>query len=292
MTTHPLPLAVAAALTLGLAGCGATTQDAAQTRAALEQPATTEPPPTTEAALPSAHVHGVGTNPADGAVVLATHDGLFRDDDGSWTSVGPGVDLMGFAVAGPDHFYASGHPGPGTDLPNPVGLIESTDGGLTWTPRSREGASDFHAMAAHAGGVIGFDGTLRATSDEVTWTTVEAPVEPFALAASGQAETVVATSPQGPALSVDAGATWTTLRDAPLLLLAAVADDATLVGVTTAGDVVVSEDTGATWEQRGSLGEPPQAVSAVRAEDGSLQVLAVTDELLVSTDGGATFAPR
>jgi len=242
--------------------------------------------------LPSSHVHGVAADPADGTVVLATHDGLFRSEGGSWTRVGPVIDLMGFAVAGPDHYYASGHPGPGTDLPEPVGLLESTDGGRTWTPLSRQGESDFHAMAASEGAVVGFDGTLRRTSDGVAWTPVEAPVEPYALAASGRAATVVATSPRGPALSTDAGETWSTLPDAPLLLLAAVADERTIVGATPDGEVVVSEDTGATWQVRGTLGATPQALSAARGEDGALQVLAVTEHLLVSTDGGATFARR
>lgn len=83
----------------------------------------------TEGALPSAHVHAVAVNPADDRVYLATRDGLFRYDPDGPTRVGPMIDLMGFSVAGPDRFYASGHPGPGTDLPEPVGLIESLDGG-------------------------------------------------------------------------------------------------------------------------------------------------------------------
>lgn len=288
-----------------LVACGPTAQgdgDAAGTGTARSAAPTATPTasatdgpaaaPDAGGALPSSHVHGVATNPGDGAVVLATHDGLFRSDGGAWTRVGPVIDLMGFAVAGPDHFYASGHPGPGTDLPDPVGLVESTDGGRTWAPRSREGVSDFHAMAAPDGGVVGFDGALRRTTDETSWAPVDAPVEPFALAASGAAATVVATSPQGPVLSVDAGATWSPLPGAPLLLLTAVVDERTVVGVTPDGAVAVSEDTGATWEQRGTVGAPPQALAASRGEDGALRVLAVTDELLVSPDGGWTFAPR
>ena len=53
---------------------------------------------------------------------------------------------MGFTVAGPGHYYASGHPGTATDLPQPVGLIESRDGGRTWAVLSRGGQSDFHAL--------------------------------------------------------------------------------------------------------------------------------------------------
>src|SRR5512146_2926265 len=97
--------------------------------------------------LPSSHVHGVDVNPADGTVYLATHDGLFRYGGSGPQRVGPVIDLMGFAVVGPDHFYASGHPGEGADLPDPVGLIESTDAGRTWRALSRQGKSDFHTVA-------------------------------------------------------------------------------------------------------------------------------------------------
>ncbi|MFP5282912.1 MAG: hypothetical protein ACLGIF_05620 [Actinomycetes bacterium] len=114
-------------------------------------------------ALPSGHVHGVAVNPADAKVYLATHDGLFRYDRTGPKQVGPVIDLMGFTVAGPNHFYASGHPGPGVDLPQPVGLIESTDAGRSWTPLSRQGESDFHTLAASKAGVAGFDGAIRLT---------------------------------------------------------------------------------------------------------------------------------
>ncbi len=94
------------------------------------------------------------TSPADGLVYLATHDGLFHYDDSGPVRVGPVIDLMGFTVVGPDHFYASGHPGPGVELPAPVGLIESRDGGATWDPLSRQGESDFHALTASDAGVV------------------------------------------------------------------------------------------------------------------------------------------
>lgn len=66
---------------------------------------------------------------------------------------------MGFTVAGGDHFYASDHAGPGGDLPNPVGLIESTDGGQIWTVVSSEGVTDIHALSASKQEVVGFDGS-------------------------------------------------------------------------------------------------------------------------------------
>jgi hypothetical protein len=72
--------------------------------------------------LRSAHVHGIAVDPTDGAVLLATHDGLFRLDEPTGAKlVSPAIDLMGLAVAGPGRFLASGHPGPGVDLPQPWG---------------------------------------------------------------------------------------------------------------------------------------------------------------------------
>ena len=50
------------------------------------------------------HVHGLGTNPADGATYVATHSGVFRlDKGGSPIRVADRhQDTMGFTVAGPD----------------------------------------------------------------------------------------------------------------------------------------------------------------------------------------------
>jgi len=234
----------------------------------------------------------VAVNPADGRVFLATHDGLFRYDAAGATRIGPVIDLMGFTVAGPDHFYASGHPGPGTDLPEPVGLIESTDGGRTWSLRSRQGQSDFHALTASTAGVVGFDGTLRVSSDETTWTTLDPPVKPYALAASPDGSVLLATSESGPARSTDGGTTWSRLEGAPLLQVVAWADAATIVGVGPDGTVAVSTDGGVTWATRAFAGGAPQAVGAHTAAEGTLRVLVVTAETVMdSLDGGASFAP-
>ena len=58
--------------------------------------------------------------------------GLFRHVNGELVQNGQVIDLMGFAVAPDGTYYASGHPGAGVDLPQPVGLITSTDAGRTW----------------------------------------------------------------------------------------------------------------------------------------------------------------
>ncbi|MFC4614786.1 F510_1955 family glycosylhydrolase [Cellulomonas algicola] len=244
-------------------------------------------------ALPGEHVHGVAIDAADGRVYLATHEGLFLRDGSEWTRVGPVIDLMGFTAAGPGHFYASGHPGAGVDLPNPVGLIESTDAGETWQPLSRQGVSDFHAMTASQEGVVAFDGSrLESTSDGTTWRPLPVPVPPFAVDVSPDGATLVVTSESGPVRSTDGGAQWEKIADAPLLQVVAWADDDTVVGVTPDGVVAVSEDRGATWEQKAELEALPQALAAVRGSDGSLRVIAITQGgAFESRDLAAGFAP-
>ena len=247
--------------------------------------------PTPEAALPSAHVHGVGINPADDRVYLATHEGLFDMSPSVPERVGPIIDLMGFAVAGPDHFYASGHPGPGSDLPNPVGLIESTDGGKSWAPVSRSGVSDFHALAASPERVVGFDGSLVTSQDGVTWTTVDTELSPFGLAVSPSGATVLATTPSGVLKSEDGGVAWAPLA-APVFLFVSFADDTTIVGMTPNGEVHISRDGGVTWERAGGITGDPYALTT-RIEDSSLLIVAATsDGLYESSDSGLTFALR
>ena len=95
------------------------------------------------------HVHGLGINPADGALFIATHTGLWRSGLGESKSVRVGdnnQDTMGFTVIGRDRFLGSGHPDFRTDLPPLLGLIESNDGGRSWEPISLLGQADFHVL--------------------------------------------------------------------------------------------------------------------------------------------------
>jgi photosystem II stability/assembly factor-like uncharacterized protein len=257
------------------------------------EPEPTAATPSAEAGvLPSGHVHGVAIDPGDGALLLATHEGLFEvGADGAPTPTGPVIDLMGFTVVGPDHYLASGHPGLRVDLPQPVGLIESTDGGRTWGPLSRQGQSDFHALTAVApSGALGWDGTLQRSDDGRSWEQLAIPAEPHTLAASADGRTVLATTTQGLLRSTDVGATWAPVDGVPLLQVITWAyDGSAAVGVDPAGVLWLSTDDGVTWQEKAHLGSAPHAVAA--AVDGvQLRVLVVTDEgLLESTDGGQTF---
>lgn len=95
------------------------------------------------------HVHGLAVNPADGQLYVAAHNGVFQLPAGDEAvRVGDGAqDTMGFTVVGPDHFMASGHPAPLQGGPDHLGLIESTDAGVSWSTLSLAGEADFHALS-------------------------------------------------------------------------------------------------------------------------------------------------
>lgn len=235
------------------------------------------------------HVHGIARDPSDGVVVLATHYGLFRVQEGELVSVGPTVDLMGFTLASGGRYLASGHPGAGSDLPEPVGLIESTDQGESWRVLSRGGESDFHALTAGADRIVGFDGELRVSTDGENWETLSIPAPPVALATAPGTGTLIAATEAGVLLSSD-GTTWETLETPQLMSRVAWADETTIVGSGIDGRLVTSRDAGQSWT---ASEEPVGEVAALGAgltEDGSVEALLVVDSTVLRTvDGGNTI---
>ena len=240
--------------------------------------------------LPTSHVHGVGIDPGREALLVATHEGLIEiDESGQASAVGPVIDLMGFAVAGPGHYLASGHPGLRVELPNPVGLIETTDGGRTWSPLSRQQESDFHALTVSDGGVLGFDGSLLRTGDGLAWEPLAIPAEPHTLAASPEGTHVLATTRQGLLRSTDTASSWAFVDGAPLLQVVTWIDGVSAIGATPAGVVWSTADGGVTWQEMSELGAAPEAVAASSSGDKVRVVVVTTDALLESRDGGRTF---
>jgi photosystem II stability/assembly factor-like uncharacterized protein len=242
------------------------------------------------AAAKFGHVHGVGVNPADGTVYAATHYGLFRlSAQRAPVRVADRIqDFMGFTVVGPDHFLASGHPAEGFLGPKSVGLIESIDGGNTWTSRSLEDQADFHALRFRHDLVYGYNsltGAFMVSADQKTWETrTKLPMADFAISPDDQ-NVLVATTEQGLLRSEDGGLSFTP-TSAPLLLLISWADDDTLVGVTPEGVLQVSGDKGSTWQQRGALDGSPEALEATNSDD---IYAAAGGAVMASTDGGRTF---
>ncbi|WOC63467.1 exo-alpha-sialidase (plasmid) [Paenarthrobacter sp. AT5] len=273
-------LAAGAALVFALAAC-----------APASPPASTPPSiELTEKALPSSHVHGLTVNGDTSQVLLATHDGLFDVTKQPASKIGGTNDLMGFTVGKDGIFYASGHPGPGSDLPNPLGLIKSTDGGQTWEKLSRQGESDFHALTTTKTGIVAFDGQLRSSPDGKTWNTVAAMFAPAVLAGHPDSDAVLGTTTEGIQRSTDGGATWALDKTGPVIQYAAFATPDDAAGVAPDGTTYYSADAGKSWTKKGRINGEVLAIAALKGADGNLRIWAATPEgIVVSTDGGTSY---
>jgi hypothetical protein len=241
-----------------------------------------------------AHVHGLGVNPADDSLFVATHTGTIPDD-GQAERVGASYqDTMGLTVAGPDRFLGSGHP----DVPSRragqpplLGLIESTDAGETWEALSLSGDADFHGLAFAHERVYGWDATggrFMVSDDLSTWD-IRSSVDLFGFAVDpADPDHVVGASPGGLLDSADGGRSWQQV-ESPGLVALSWDGETDLWGVEPDGTVHRRPEASASWEEAGVLPGQPEALLA---RDGVLYAAALEDDvtgIYRSDDDGATW---
>lgn len=235
------------------------------------------------------HVHGLGVDPADGTLYVASHYGVFRvDDDQPERVADRWQDTMGFTVVGPGRFLGSGHPDLTEDLPPLLGLIESTDAAETWDPVSLLGEADLHAIEAVGDYVYALDAatqSLVVTTDRQRWDNIFSA--PFLDIASNPAdpETVYATTTNGDLVrSVDQAAP-VPVEGAPTLAVIDWQPDGPLVGVTPDGTVMVSADGATGWSEVGTLDGPAEALDVTPGRWHAATGTGVFE----STDDGETW---
>lgn len=248
------------------------------------------------------HVHGLGVNPADGALLIATHTGLFRvakDERKAERVADRYQDTMGFTVVGPDRFLGSGHPdlqeASEKDLPSLLGLIESRDSGETWQPISLLGQADFHALRSVGDHVYGYDSSndrlLVSDNRGRRWRELTKPGPLADLAVnSDDEERIVATSvggaEEGLFESRDGGGSWKQIGDVVGLM----AWPKRLYLVDGAGQVFASSNGGHRLERRGEVGGTPAALVAEGPDE--LYVALHNGTIKRSTNGGTTWRIR
>jgi len=250
------------------------------------------------------HVHGLGVNPSDGALFIATHTGLYRVGEGERKAERVGdryQDTMGFSVIGPNRFLGSGHPdfneAREQNLPSRLGLIESTDSGESWTPISLLGEADFHVLRSAGRRVYGYDASddrLLVSADRGrSWDELGKPGAIVDLAVAPLTPgrllvTSVGGLEEGLFESRDGGRSWRKRGDA-IGLLAWPASER-LYLVAGGGQVFSSADGGRRLEHRGEIGGRPAAFLAQGANE--LYVALHDGTIKRSTDGGATWRVR
>lgn len=217
------------------------------------------------------HVHAAVMR--DGFVLLGTHRGLVAVDpvSGAAEVVGSGRDdLMGLASDG-STLYASGHPGPGSDLPDPLGLLRSEDGGSSWVSVSLLGEVDFHGLDADGDRLVGIGtehGVMVSTDRGVSWQ--DAGIDDATSVAWFDGAAWVTT---GSGLRVwrDGETTAPSLAPGQPVALASASDGDALWAVFSDGTVWRSLD-GSTWRQYGAV----SSLEAIAATVSEAYVVAAT----------------
>jgi Sortilin, neurotensin receptor 3, len=246
------------------------------------------------------HVHGLGVNPADGALYIATHTGMYRvaaDKRKAERVADRYQDTMGFTIVGPNRFLGSGHPDLNEarekNLPSLLGLIESTDSGESWQPISLLGEADFHVLRFAGERVYGYDASndrLLVSADRGrTWNEIERPGPLVDLAVDpGDERRLVATTEEGLFASRDGGESWNRVGEAVGLLAWPTRDRLYLVA--GGGQVFASRNGGRRLEHRGEIGGQPAALLAQTANE--LYVALHDGTIKRSSDAGASWVVR
>jgi hypothetical protein len=283
-TTRRLAVLLGAA-SLASAGCGGEDKPDGNAGPVIEDPG-------------PVHVHGLGINPRDGALFIATHTGLFRAPKGEGRAVrvaGRYQDTMGFTVVGPDRFLGSGHPDARDRLPPFLGLIDTRDAGRSWKPISLLGQTDFHVLEAAGDRVYGHgtDFESRKTQFLVSsdggrsWESRRAPEPLISLAIDPRdPDRLIVSGQRGLYTSRDGGRGWERREGPPGLLAWLDTDRAVLI--TGNGEVRTARGEGP-WRRVGAIGGAP---GAFEAEPDGLYAALHDGTVKRSSDGGRTWTVR
>lgn len=224
------------------------------------------------------HIHNMVSNGEE--VLIGSHEGIFTPGkDGGWSRLGNEFDVMALTEVD-GTLLASGHPGKGSNLPDPIGLVSSTDGGQSWNSLSLAGEVDFHLLEASGNTIVGVAanyGALVISSDfGQTWSTLNVPaLSDLAINPSDPSSIVLATD-QGLQRSFDGGENFALTRTSnkPVLLDWS---EAGLFGATE-NAVWRWDDTNSQWV---SVEDGFDSIHAFSTSGSSLAVLDGTELILI-----------
>jgi hypothetical protein len=272
-----------------------------------EQEATSDPQdlavPWVDAQGVTPTVGSVDINPADDSVWFSSNTGMWRvPSDGGEpeqitgrlsTNSGEGdiSEQLILRFRDPDRLIASGHPPADSVLPPALGMIESDDGGATWSEISGLGQTDFHAIQLSGDVIVaGVFDTAAVSLSRDGGKTFEERITPDPLvdleADPESPARLIASTQQGVIGSADEGQTWRERDRVPNVRFTWPEPDA-LYRVDPGGPVKFSADGGETWEDRGTTGGEPQAMFADSADH--LLVALIDGTIKESDDAGRTW---
>lgn len=204
----------------------------------------------TWASLPVAEDAMSTSAASDGSIVIAGHE-VFRaslDGGATWNAIDtdlPSLDIHGSARDPSEPARMWAYPASG-------GLWESTDGGATFVQVRADNVLMPTAVLGSPTRLLGVDATglIESLDGGRTWSGLAMPptFPMTALAAAADGRTLYAGAQDGLYRSVDAGRSWSaTSYEDSVFALATSADGRTVILVDRSADVYRSDDSGATW---------------------------------------------
>jgi photosystem II stability/assembly factor-like uncharacterized protein len=238
--------------------------------------------------------HSLLVAPSDAdAVVLGTHDGLYRSADGgrTWDAASlSGQDAMNLARARQDVVWTAGH-----DV-----LARSEDGGETWQDVRPEGLPglDVHGFAVDPRdaqtlwAAIAGQGLYRSSDGGRSFSVVSREVGRgvMALAVTPDGRVIAGDMERGIMVSADGGKSWKRMHEAALMGLAINPDDPQRILATGPG-ILISRDGGKTWDEALALADGAGPVAWAPSAPQTAYVVGFDRILYKTTDGGETWNP-
>jgi len=238
--------------------------------------------------------HSLLVAPGDpDALVLGTHNGLFRSRDGgrNWTHAAlSGQDAMNLAATRRDVVWAAGH-----EL-----LAKSEDGGETWQDVRPAGlpSLDVHGFAVDPRAArtlwaaIAGQGLYRSTDGGRGFSLVTREVGPgvMALAVMPGGRIIAGDMQQGVLISADGGKRWERTSQAGLMGLAINPEDPRRILASGPG-ILLSRDGGKTWDEVLPIADGAGPVAWAPSAPDVAYVVGFDRTLYKTTDGGETWSP-
>ncbi len=255
------------------------------------------------------HMHGLAFSKDGKEVWIPAHEGIVVYRDGKWSNApGKKHDYMGFSSTN-DGFYSSGHPARGSDLPNPLGLIKSTDDGKTIETLALSGEVDFHGLTAgyrshtlyvfnsSPNTLMPTPGFFSSTDEAETWKQSDfkgVTGQPVAFAAHpDHAGTVSVAMDQGLFQSKDFGNTFENITFDPRIAAINYAPNGKLLVSTLDGKLMMQSEEG--WTDILLSNKRPEEIITYMAQNpiDSKEWVVATEQLnlWISRDQGGTWAP-
>jgi photosystem II stability/assembly factor-like uncharacterized protein len=233
------------------------------------------------------HIHQVKV--VENKVLVLTHEGLYEllSKDNMKLVGKEKIDVMGFTTLG-KVLFASGHPAQGSKAPNPIGLMKSTDGGLSWKDVSLVGKVDFHFLEGAGTDLYGADsqsGNLMYSADSgKSWSSIGANVFTDIAVSPAMSGMAVALKGSQLVLTEDAFKSTKVLKNT--LKFTQLEWRNSGLYALSGSSLYISSNSGTSWKKINTF----KGVTGILSASDQLILVTVGSEIYTSLNSGKKFA--